>query len=264
MGILDEAIAKYGGADEAYKLKLKQGIRDTLGYQNYMSRLGDATAKPASIGDIKGLSPAGINARISSRFNTQNADINALEKNAGAVDAAAESISSKLASKNKEADKYRYDSSFIFEPQDELDRKILDYARNPRNEDGTVKTVEQFEKEVNAEFGQGALGGDINPNRGFMDVNAPKPAYSLDDVRNRIVERLPADFSGKESAYSYRFNGMTEEQAAEEQMIDYSNLIAAGRGKEVPAELYPMAYSLLSDSEKKKLMGVKTGSEREL
>lgn len=259
MGTLDDAIAKYGGADEAYKLKLKKGIRDTLGYQNYMSRLGDATANPAAIGDIKGLSPAGINARISSRFNNQNADINALQSNAGAVDAAAESIASKLASKNKEADKYRYDSSFVFEPKDELDQKILDYSRNPRNEDGSIKSLQQFESELNSEYGQGMFSAD-----GTTATPGATPKYNIQDVKDRIVERLPNDYIGKESAYAYRFNGMNEKQAAEEQMIDYANLIASGRGKEVPAELYPMAYSLLSDSEKKKLTGITNGSSRKL
>lgn len=257
MSVIEDMISRLGGADEAYKAKLKNHVRDMFGYSNYMSKLGQETAKPASIGDVSGLSPAGVNARIQTRFGMQDENIRTLERAAGGIDAAAESIASKLASKNKEVDKYRYDTSFVFEPKDSLDEKILDYARNPYNEDGSVKSVEQFEREINAEFSQGVLGGETNPNQGFVNANAPKPEYSLDDVRNRIVERLPADFAGKESSYSYRFNGMTEEQAAEEQIIDYANLIAAGRGKEVPAELYPVAYRLLSDTEKAKLRGVK-------
>lgn len=255
MGTLDEAVAKYGGADEAYKLKLKTKFRDLLGYSNYMSRIGQETAAPADIGSVEGLSPAGVNARISSRFNTQNANVDALASNASAIDTAAGSIADKLAAKNKAADKYRYDSSFIFQPKDSLDQKILDYARNPRNEDGSIKTAEQFEKELNDEFGAGLLGPGAE--QGIAGGGAT-PEYSLEDVRNRLTERLPADYVGKEDSYSYRFQGMTEKQAAEEQIINYANMIVAGQGDKVPPELYPVAYHLLSDTEKAKLRGLKS------
>src|SRR3990167_9055120 len=106
--IIDQMIGRYGGADEAYKLKLRTNIRNMFGYSNYMSKFGQETASPASIGDVSGLSPAGVNARIQSRFGTQDQNINALQGAAGAIDTAAGSIADRLAAKSRAAMKNEF------------------------------------------------------------------------------------------------------------------------------------------------------------
>lgn len=260
ISVIDQMVQKYGGADEAYKQKLKEHIRDAFGYSNYRDQLDRELSGPASIGSVKGLSPNGINARINTRFGMQDTRVSGLQKAAGTIDSAAATLSERLAAKNKAADKYKYDTSFIFEPHDALDQKILDYARNPRNEDGSVKTVDQFEKELQKEYGSSVTIDQSQPvvSDPRMAGQNPDGQFSAKDIQDRVVQHLPADFSGKELNYSYRFQGMTEKQAAEEQLIDFANLIANGRGKEVPAEIYPMAYHLLSDAEKAKLRGYKS------
>lgn len=256
--VIDAAIAKYSGGDDAYANKLKTTIRDAMGYSNYISRIGKETSAPAEIGSVEGLSPAGVRNKIGSKFNQQKENVNTLSQIAGGIDTAADSIASKLAAKSREADKNRFDSSFVFDPRDELDQKILDYTRNPFNDDGSVKSLQQFEAELNQEFGSNI---NFDEESGTVATGRSGGGFNSSQIKERIVERLPNDYIGKERAYTYRFQGMTEKQAAEEQMIDYANMIVAGRGKEVPQELYPMAYSLLSDAEKSKLRGFSSGRD---
>jgi hypothetical protein len=241
MSIIEDAINKYGGADEAYKLKLKEGIRDSLGYSNYMSKLGKETSAPAAAPEMKGnILPAGVLAGQEAGYSMQNSRINTLQGVTGAIDSAAESIATKLAAKNKAADKNRYDSSFIFEPTNPIESSILKYAQNPYNEDGSVKSLQQLEGELNTEFGQAE-------------------GYSPEDIKGMLVDKLPADYIGKEGSYAYRFAGMSEKQAADEQLIDYGNLIMNGKADQVPKELYPLAYASLSDAEKMALSKKKLG-----
>ena len=254
MSIISDAINKYGGTDDVYKNKLKEEIRNTMGYSNYMSKLGKETSAPATAPPMKGnILPSGVLAGQQAGYSMQNKRINTLQGVAGAIDTAAGSIADKLAAKNKADDKYRYDSSFIYQPKDDLDQKILDYARNPRNEDGSVKSVQQFESELNAEYGKNMFAGSPN---GMVQAGGEAPKYNIEDVKNRLAERLPADYIGKENMYGYRFSGMSEKQATDEMYQDYGDMIVNGKGDQVPPELYPHAYALLTDLEKKKLRGV--------
>lgn len=234
--LIDSAISRYASGDDAYANKLKMHIRDAMGYSNYMSRLGQETASPAAIGDIKGLSPAGIQARISSRFGQQDTRVAALGAMAGGIDTAAGSIADSLAAKNKAADKNRYDTSFVFQPTNPVEAEILKYSQNPYNEDGSTKSLQQFESELNSNFGQ-------------------QDGYSPEDVKKMIVDKLPADYIGKERFYKYRFQGFSEKAATEETYIDYGDMIVNGQGSEVPKELYPAAYATLTDAEKAELNG---------
>jgi hypothetical protein len=259
MSAIEDAINRYGGGDEAYKQKLKEGIRDTMGYSNWMSKLGKETSAPAAMPPMKGnITPQGVLAGQETGYGIQRGNINSLERITGGIDAAAGSIASTLAAKNKADDKYRYDSSFIYQPKDDLDQRILDYARNPRNEDGSIKSVQQLESELRAEYSQGQF--STSPDN-YVAAGGTPPKYTADDITNRLAERLPADYIGKEDMYSYRFNGMNEKQATEEQLINYSNMLANGQGDQIPSELYPLAYHLLSDAEKAKLRGLKGGRQ---
>jgi len=237
MGIIDDAIKKYGGEDEAYKNKLKEEIRNTMGYSNYMSKLGKETSSPAAAPEMKGnILPAGVLAGQEAGYSMQNARINTLQQVTGAIDTAAGSIASALASKSKAKDKYRYDTSFVFQPSNEVEQAILDYSQNPYNEDGSTKSLQQFEAELNRNFGK--MEGD------------PFEGYSSEDIKGMIVDKLPADYIGKERQYQYRFAGMSEEQATDEMIIDYGNMIVMGKGKDVPQEFFPAAYATLSPAEK--------------
>lgn len=230
MSIIDDAISKYAGADEAYKNKLKEGIRDSLGYSNYMSKLGKETSAPAAAPEMKGnILPSGVLAGQEAGYSMQNQRINTLQGVTGAIDTAADSIASKLAAKNKAKDKYRYDTSFVYQPSNPVEQKILEHAQNPYNEDGSLKSLQQLESELNSEFSQ---------------------EHSPEDIKNMIVDKLPPDYMGKERLFKYRFQGMSEEQATDESIIDYGNMIVMGRGKEVPQEFYPAAYATLTPAEK--------------
>lgn len=241
---INDAISKYGGEDEAYRNKLKKGIADAMGYSNYMSKLGKETSSPAPAPEMKGnITPQGVLAGQEAGYSMQNQRINTLQGVTGAIDTAAESIASKLAAKKKSADKYRYDTSFVYQPSNPVEQKILEYAQNPYNEDGSTKSLQQFEEELNNSFGK-------------ME-NDPFEGFSSEDIKNMIVDKLPSDYIGKERQYQYRFQGMSEEQATDEMIIDYGNMIVIGRGKEVPPEFYPAAYATLTPAEKAAAQGLK-------
>ena len=109
--------------------------------------------------------------------------------------------------------------------------------------------MQQFESELNSSFGK--------------TENDPFEGYSSDDIKSRIVDRLPSDYIGKERQYQYRFAGMSEEQATDEMIIDYGNMIVMGKGKEIPQEFFPAAYATLSPAEKVAVQKLK-GNSREI
>lgn len=237
--LIDQAIQKYGGSDEIYKNKLKEGIRDSLGYSNYISKLGKETSAPAPAPEMKGnILPAGVLAGQEAGYSMQNQRINTLQSVTGAIDTAAGSIASALAAKNKAADKNKYDTSFVYQPTNPVEQRILDHAQNPYNDDGSLKSLQQLESELNNEFGQ-------------------QEGYSPEDIQKMIVDKIPADYMGKERIFKYRFQGMSEEQATDEAIIDYGNMIVLGKGKEVPPELYPSAYATLTPAEKAEVQNLK-------
>ena len=275
---LENNVAKYGGADEAYKLKLKENFRDLLGYSNYMSKLQGAISAPLSLGSMKGnITPQGVKSLVSGAIGMKADDVSAYGGMVNKIDSAADTLATQQISEEKrKADQLRYDTSFIYAPQDELDQKILAYTQNPYNKDGSIKSLQQFEAELNEEYGKTVDGeqpyGGQNMNEGVMSANVsatgepitPNPKFSQEDIKNRLVEKLPADYIGKEDTYSYRFRGFTAERAADEQIIDLSNMIANGQGdyvwKNYP-ELYPIAYASMTDTEKAELRGLTGGRD---
>lgn len=230
MSIIDDALAKYGGADEAYRQKLKKGIRDTLGYQNYMSKLGDETAKTASIGSVKGLSPAGINSRINTRFGMQDENIRTIESNAGAIDTAAGSIADKQISDAKSGaaragTAMGFENGIAFSPKNKLEQKILAYMQNPKNPDGSVKSLQQFESELSS--GRTDLGYSNIEGVGSFDENGDSISPEL--IKKTIEERVPKDFIGNEDKYFLMSQGYSAKQAEE-------NAGALKRGQMGPEE----------------------------
>jgi hypothetical protein len=207
--VVDQAIAKYSGGDDAYANKLKAHMRDAMGYSNYINRMNQETSAPASLGDIKGLSPAGINARISSRFGQQNNTVNTLGQIAGGIDTAAGSLASaqvarehsgSTAAGNAEG----FTNGVAFSPKNSLEEKILSYMQNPKNPDGSVKSLQQFEAELNTPYSK--IDGV-----GSFDANGDP--ISADVIKKAIDSRVPKDFIGNEDKYHWMAQGYSTKQA---------------------------------------------------
>lgn len=253
---IQQAIEKFGGEDEAYKNKLKTHIREAMGYSNFISQLKGSVNAPMDVGNIDKLDPNAIARRRESKANIQNTETKSLEQATSQIDSAADALASSQVSREKqEKDKYRYDTSFIYNPTDELDQKILEYAQNPYNEDGSVKSLQQFESELRTQFG-------ASTNAGQSDILADYPVdaaqrnagkYTNMDIKDRILERIPADYIGKEETYAYRFRGLGEKAATDQLILGYGDMILAGRGDKVPPELYPAAYASLTPVEQSKV-----------
>jgi hypothetical protein len=198
---IEQAIQKYGGADDAYKLKLKAGIRDAMGYENHMSRLNQETSSPADIGDIKGLSPAGVNARIASKFGEQDARVAGIQSNAGAIDTTAGTLASEQAAREKAArttatGQFGINNGVMFDPTNPVESTLSNYMKNPYNTDGTVKSLQQVEAELNTTYGQ-------------------TEGYAPEDVKKIIETRVPKDFIGNETLYSAMAQGYSRKQASD-------------------------------------------------
>lgn len=215
---IEQAIAKIGGADEAYKLKLKQGIRDTLGYSNYMSKIGKETKGPADIGSVAGLSPAGINARINSRFGTQTENVNALSSVAGAIDTAAgslaaEQIAREKASRAAAVARYGVNNGVMFQPTSQLETKMADYMKNPYNPDGSVKTIDQFKTEMADYFApRENVDMTYQDAQGNLQMRDNPTAQNIQEV---IDKRVPKDFMGNEQTYAAMAQGFSRKQATD-------------------------------------------------
>jgi hypothetical protein len=226
MSILEDAIAKFGGEDEAYKLKLKQHIRDGMGYSNYMSRLNNEASGVAGIGDIKGLSPAGIKERISSRFGQQDQNIGSLQQMTGAIDSTAGSLAAAQLDREKSAASAEgMQNGIAFQPKDELDEKLLSamqdpYNYNPDGTRGDKKSLQQVEAEMNDYFtarqDKNMISYDSQGNMVQRQEIAPE------QIKQRIGERTPQDYIGNEGKYMLMAKGYSEKTAKEASVVgDY-------------------------------------------
>jgi len=214
---VEEAIAKYSGGDDAYALKLKEGIRNAMGYSNYQAKLKGAIEAPINSGDVSGMDPATIARNRASKagINQDNVQQNAnivdtIDRTSGAL-ADAQAARDRAAAKAKK-DAMGIDNGVVFQPKDKLDEMILAYQQNPKNPDGSVKSLQQFESETNTFFGKDMFGPDAN--KGIAG-GGTAPEFTLDDVKNRIAERVPKDFIGNEDKYSLMSQGYSEKQAKE-------------------------------------------------
>jgi hypothetical protein len=227
MGTLDDKIAQLSKGDDAYAMKLKTHFREALGYSNYMSRLGQETAKPASIGNIEGLSPAGINARIGTRFGMQDDRINSLNRMSGAIDSAAGGLAADQISREKSAAaKAKENGTDIsFDPKTQLEREIDKYTMNPKNPDGSTKSLQQFEAEMNEKFAavQGADGQPVDANKPYDMGNGEVQAQDILDankIKEAINTRIPKDYIGKEVYYQAVRGGAKDAEAQKLQTFD--------------------------------------------
>ncbi len=258
MSTIQEAIDKYGGADEAYKNKLKEQVRDSMGYSNYVNKTNEAEGRPLAL-NLKGnITPAGIQQLVGGAMRMKKEEIDTYAGIAGSIDSAADSLATKMAAKKRSGEnQYKYDTSFIFQPQDDLDRKILEYTQNPYNRDGSVKSLQQFQAETNKEFGGTESVMQRSPvsfdqSKRNMLVTGTKgqaAQFTSEQIDNRIAEHVPSDFISNEALYSFRFQGFGEEEATEQLLELYGDMIVAGREQDVPQELYPAAMATLTPTE---------------
>jgi len=208
---IEDAIAKYSGGDDAYALKLKTGMRDAMGYSNYMSKLKQATSSVASIGDTNGLSPAGIKERIGSRFGAQDSSINTLSNITGAIDSTAGSLASAQVAREKAASAAADKNQGTFAPQDWLDKQILEFQINrPKNEDGTQMTPDQFKEQI---FGKVMGEGDA------ADL-VLQPGLTPELINSRVDARTPKDYNERSAYYQARQSGATKAEAENLQSFD--------------------------------------------
>jgi hypothetical protein len=216
---IEDAVNKYSGGDAAYALKLKSGIRDSMGYSNYMSKLGQATSAVAPIGDVSGLSPAGINSRISSRFGAQNANISTLSNVTSAIDSAAGSLASAQAAREKAGaaanQRYGINNGVMYNPQGQLDTQINDYMKNPYNQDGSTKSLQQFESEMNRYYSDPANQQTSAKNVDAQGNLIPTNVHDAAGIKTAIDARVPKDFIGNETLYSAMAQGYSRKQASD-------------------------------------------------
>lgn len=251
---LQEAISHYGGADEAYEQKLKKTISGAMGYSNYVNKANAAAGRPLSL-NLKGnITPEGVQSLVRGAIGMRETETEGYGKILTEIDTEAGSLASKLAAKNKASMKNQYDTTFIFQPENSLEGDILRFVQErPKNDDGSYKTLEQFEAELNENYGTGGVAQNFETGEEITSTGAKR--YSSEDIRNTIVDKLPPDYIGNEINYKYRFKGMGKEQANDEMLHEYGDRIIAG--EYVPPELYSLAYATLTDEEKSALQGYK-------
>ena len=212
---IEAAISQYGGGDQKYEDELRKHIREGMGYSNYVSRVNAVSGQDLDLGDIEGMTPAGIKSMVSGKADMQEQEIASLDKILGGVDTAAGEIASAQIARNKAAAAKvaalsGLDNKVAFETKDDLDVRILSYMQNPKNPDGSVKSLQQFEAETNAIYGEGMFGGQME--QGVLG-RGTEPDFDLDTVKNRIAERLPSDFIGNEDKYHLMARGLSEKDA---------------------------------------------------
>lgn len=217
--IIEDAVNKYSGGDDAYALKLKQGIRDSMGYSNYMARLGKESAVPASAPvSVKGknITPQGIISGQEAGYGIQNRNIASLGRITGAMDTAAGSIASHQIAREKDA------KDKMFEPKDWLDKQIRDFQLNrPKKEDGSEMTTAEFSDHL-----KGMLQGE-GSDKDMLFQQGISPQV----IDNRLRERMPKDFEQKRAYYQALAAGETKAVADDIQDRDdyINNKMSSGR-----------------------------------
>lgn len=200
---LEQNIAKYGGADEAYKLKLKNNIREALGYSNYKSQLMSSVKKPLDLSAMKGnITPAGVKSLVGGAVDMQEQTIGMNESMLNKVDSAASGLAADRIAKERAAasaarNKLGLENGIAFMPENDLETKILNYMQQPHNnmdQAGVMspRSVQQFEAELNAEG-----------------------KYSPEEVKAALMKRLPQDYWQNQDKYMMMSQGYSSKQAQE-------------------------------------------------
>ena len=197
---LEQSIGKYGGEDEAYKLKLKTGIRESLGYSNYVSQRKQAAGEDLDLSLLKGdITPGGVKEIVGGAIGMKDDNVDTLDKMVSATDTAADQLATAQAAREKTAaeaarNKIGLDNGVAFSASNPMESMVKDFMQNPKNPDGSMKSVQQLEAEMNASLGM-------------------QEGYSPEDIKKTLDERLPSDYMGNEDKYFMMSMGFSEKQA---------------------------------------------------
>jgi len=207
---LDEAIKRVGGGDEAYRVKLKEQVREAMGYSNYMRAGNKAMGKDIDISAMKGnITPAGVKNIVGAGISNRQNEADTQFGIAGAYDGAADKIAGKRiadakASAAKKKIAQGIENGVAFEPQDHLDEKILESYQSPYNDDGSVKSQQQMDAEIMKYFAD----GNASEDEGYV---GPQP--SAEEIQSRLHERMPDDFGVNQDKYTMMLQGHSEKYA---------------------------------------------------
>jgi hypothetical protein len=85
--------------------------------------------------------------------------------------------------------------------------------QNPKNPDGSVKSLQQFEAELVDKYG--ASDQFTKNNVGPDGVVTPRDILNADQIKAEIQNKLPKDFIGNEDKYHFMAQGYSQKQADE-------------------------------------------------
>ena len=213
---LEQNIAKIGGKDEAYKLKLKENIRGALGYSNYKSQLGSAIKKPLDLSLMKGnITPQGVKQLVGGAMDIKNQNMDTYQTMVSKVDQAAEQLAmQQIADEKARAAASAEKNEGLWEPKDWLDQQLYRFQLDkPKNEDGTDMTIEQFKEQL---FGKVMGEGDAAE-------TLFQSGLTEEMINQRIAQRFPADYEKRKTWYQARLAGATKTEAQD--MQDYDNYV---------------------------------------
>lgn len=248
MSLIEDAIKKYGGGDEAHEQSLKNHMREAMGYSSFVNKANAAANRPLSL-NLKGnITPAGVKQLVGGAMGMNEQAEGAYGDMAGAIDSTAGGLASAQAARGRAAaansgKSQGFENGVAFQVQDPLDEAILSYMQNPKNADGSVKSLQQFEAELSQQFGEQAsteqsLAGlsqnnsmynedgsmksirqsqeEIsNANTQQTQEQASKVELLKKQINERIANRVPSDFIGNEDKYHLMAQGLSEKQAVE-------------------------------------------------
>jgi hypothetical protein len=151
--MLDQAIAKYGGKDEQYKLALKKNVQGYLGYANYVRRMNqvDTPNSPMTL-PSGAMTPSGAAAAGTSANNNQLKELEYLKSMAsytGTVgDAVASSSLADLKAGVAKGDKSLFMDISKFQPLNDTEASLQSLMRNPFLPGGVAMDAEMIRKRL--------------------------------------------------------------------------------------------------------------------
>ena len=218
---LNNAIAKYAGDDQQHADALKKHVSNFIGYTNQMAQMpgiDEPGIKKVMGGGVEqsflhgNITPGGVRQLVGSGIGLRNQEI-------GYQKQLARGAKSKASSASARGEAYKQLAGF--EATDPLDEAIKDYMNNPRNEDGTFKTLDQLKKELEGvPIGEGDIA-----------------QWKIEDVEARLAQRVPEAM--KESFQEDYYKSLGYSNVEAENLVKYDRY-ATGQMSESEAELYKM------------------------
>jgi hypothetical protein len=186
-----------------------------LGYSNYVSQRNATQKKPIDLSLLKGnITPGGVKQLVGGAMDVKNQEVETYQTMADKTDAAAAGIAAdklaemKVARAKADIEAKLLKENLQYKPTNWAESEIVNYMKNPYNQDGTLKTRDQLKEQL---LGQMAgEGSDVNTAGGVT------PQL----IEQRINEWLPKDFEANAKYYQYVSMGYTKAQAKDLQDFD--------------------------------------------